>query len=51
MPWCAEGYKREAATMFVDSQGAAWRDGREYSFVILEGSRDIVARRLWAEPI
>ncbi len=36
MPWCAEGYTRDGAATFVEGQGTAWREGREYSFAVFE---------------
>jgi ribosomal-protein-serine acetyltransferase len=36
MPWCSDGYTRDAALAFIRSQDAAWREGREYSFAITD---------------
>jgi ribosomal-protein-serine acetyltransferase len=36
MPWCADGYTRDCALSFVSSQDAAWKEGREYSFAIID---------------
>ena len=36
MPWCAGGYTRDGAAMFVEGLCAAWHEGREYSFAVFE---------------
>lgn len=36
MPWCTPDYRRSDTEAFVQSQPQAWREGREYSFLILD---------------
>jgi RimJ/RimL family protein N-acetyltransferase len=35
MPWCTPDYRRSDTEAFVQAQPQAWREGREYSFLIL----------------
>jgi RimJ/RimL family protein N-acetyltransferase len=36
MPWCTLDYRRSDTEAFVQTQPQAWREGREYSFLILD---------------
>jgi ribosomal-protein-serine acetyltransferase len=40
MAWCTDDYGRTQAEGFVRAQPQAWREGREYSFVIVDRRAD-----------
>jgi ribosomal-protein-serine acetyltransferase len=38
LPWCHAAYSRDEAARWVTSRPAAWANGTEYSFAIVDGS-------------